>query len=59
MTICLLLYETCTFIIENKIDVTKHFDFYKEKFIANARMRNPDIDIVFISEKTGEGIKKC
>lgn len=30
----------------------------KEKVIEYARMRNPKIDIIFISAKTGEGVKE-
>ncbi len=53
-----LMYETCDLLVVNKIDVMEYFDFDKEKVIANAKMRNPDIDIIFISAKTGEGIEK-
>ncbi len=51
-----LMYETCDLLIVNKMDVTDYFDFDKEKLIKYAKMRNPDIDILFISAKTGEGI---
>lgn len=51
-----LMYETCDLLVINKIDVMEYFDFDQEKVIANARMRNPDIDILFVSAKTGEGI---
>ena len=51
-----LMYETCDLLIVNKIDVIDYFDFDKEKVVEYARKRNPDIDIIFISAKTGEGI---
>lgn len=51
-----LMYEVCDLLIINKIDVMEHFDFDKEKVIEYAQMRNPGIDIIFISAKTGEGI---
>lgn len=51
-----LMYETCDLLIVNKIDAMEFFDFDKEKLIKNARMRNPDIEIIFISAKTGEGV---
>lgn len=51
-----LMYETCDLMVVNKIDVMDYFDFDKEKAIEYARKRNPDIDIIFISAKTGEGI---
>lgn len=51
-----LMYETCDLLVINKIDVLDYFDFDKEKVEQYAKMRNPDIDIIFISAKTGEGI---
>lgn len=51
-----LMYETCQLLVINKIDVLPYFDFDTEKVISYAKMRNPDIDILFISAKTGEGI---
>ena len=51
-----LMYETCDLLVINKIDVMEYFDFDQEKVITNAKMRNPDIDILFVSAKTGEGI---
>lgn len=51
-----LMYETCDLLVVNKIDVMQYFDFDKEKVVEYAKMRNPDIDIIFISAKTGEGV---
>ena len=51
-----LMYETCDLLVINKIDVLPYFDFDKEKVVEYAKMRNPKIDIIFISAKTGEGI---
>jgi len=51
-----LMYETCQLLVINKIDVAEYFDFDMEKVVEYAKMRNPDIDILFISAKTGEGI---
>lgn len=51
-----LMYETCDLMVVNKIDVLDYFDFDKEKAITYAKNRNPDIDVIFISSKTGEGI---
>jgi len=53
-----LMYETCQLLVINKIDVLDYFDFDKEKVIEYAKMRNPDIEILFVSAKTGEGIAK-
>jgi len=51
------MYEICDLLVINKIDVMEYFDFNKERIIANAKMRNPDIEIIFVSAKTGEGIE--
>lgn len=51
-----LMYETCHLLVINKIDVMEYFDFDKKKVVEYAKMRNPDIEILFISAKTGEGI---
>ena len=51
-----LMYETCQLLVINKIDVLDYFDFDKEKVVEYAKMRNPNIEILFVSAKTGEGI---
>lgn len=53
-----LMYETCDLLVVNKIDAMPYFDFDKDKVVEYAKMRNPDIDIIFISAKTGEGVKE-
>ena len=51
-----LMYETCQLLVINKIDVLDYFAFDKEKVVEYAKMRNPNIEILFVSAKTGEGI---
>lgn len=53
-----LMYETCDLLVVNKIDAAEFFDFDFDKVTEYARMRNPEIDIIFISAKTGEGVEK-
>lgn len=53
-----LMYETCDLLVINKTDVMDYFDFDREKVVEYAKMRNPKIEIIFISAKTGEGIPK-
>ena len=53
-----LMYEVCDLLVINKTDVMEYFDFDKEKVVEDAKMRNPKIEIIFISAKTGEGIKE-
>jgi len=51
-----LMYEKCDILIVGKVDVLPYFDFDTEKVVDNARMRNPKIDVIFVSAKTGEGM---
>ena len=51
-----LMYETCQLLVVNKVDVEPYFDFDRAKLVEFARKRNPDIEILFCSAKTGEGI---
>ena len=51
-----LMYEVCDLLIVSKTDVLPYFDFDAEKVVAYAKMRNPDIDVLFVSAKTGDGI---
>ena len=53
-----LMYETCQLLIVNKTDVLEHFDFDTDKVVEYAKMRNPEIEILFISAKTGEGMEQ-
>lgn len=53
-----LMYETCDLLVVNKIDVLPYFDFDKENMEKYAKLRNPNIEILYISAKTGEGVDK-
>lgn len=53
-----LMYQTCHLLVVNKMDVLPYFDFDMEKLVEYARKRNPDIEILPISAKTGEGIDR-
>lgn len=53
-----LMYETCRLLVVNKVDVLPYFDFDCEKVVEYAKMRNPHIEVLFISAKTGEGVDK-
>ena len=46
-----LMYETCDLLVINKMDVIEYFDFDIQKVTEYAKMRNPKIDILFISAK--------
>lgn len=51
-----LMYEKCDLLVVNKTDVLPYFDFDRQKVEEYAKRRNPNIDILYISAKTGEGI---
>ena len=51
-----LMFEVCDVLLINKIDVLPYFDFDLDAVAERARTRNPKIDIIPISARTGEGI---
>ena len=53
-----LMFEVCDVMLINKIDVLPYFDFNLEKVREYALMRNPKIEIIPISAKTGKGMDK-
>ena len=52
-----LMYETCDMLVVNKIDTLPVFDFDRNRMEEYARRCNPDIEIFYISAKTGEGVE--
>ena len=53
-----LIFQVCDVLLINKIDVLPYFDFDMDKVVQYAKMRNPNITVIPISAKTGEGIDK-
>lgn len=53
-----LMFEVCSAMIINKIDVLPYFDFDMKKVEEFAKKRNPNIRLFPISAKTGEGIEE-
>jgi len=53
-----LVFQVCDAMIVNKIDVMPYFDFDMEKVTQFAKMRNPDIAVLPISAKTGDGVEE-
>ena len=51
-----LMFSICDVLLINKIDVLPYFDFDMEKCREYALMRNPNMKIIPISSRTGEGI---
>ena len=53
-----LMFRICDVLLINKIDVLEYFDFDLEAFKERARKLNPDIKIIPVSARTGEGIEE-
>ena len=53
-----LMFEVCDVLLINKIDVLPYFDFDLDAVAERARTRNPKIDIIPISARTGEGFDR-
>ena len=51
-----VIFSVCDVLIISKIDVLPHFDFDMAKVIEYAKMRNPKLEIMQVSAKTGEGM---
>jgi hydrogenase nickel incorporation protein HypB len=51
-----LMFSICDVLLINKIDVMPYFDFDMRTCIANVKKLNPQINVIPISAKTGEGI---
>ena len=51
-----LMYQVCDLLVVTKTDVMEYFDFDPDKLTEYAKNANPDIDILFVSAKTGEGM---
>ena len=53
-----LMYQVCSLVLINKIDVLPYFDFDIDKCREYILRRNKDAQIIEICAKTGEGIDK-
>jgi len=50
------MFKASTVMIVNKIDLLPHVDFDVEKAVANAQAVNPDIVVLPLSARSGEGL---
>jgi hydrogenase nickel incorporation protein HypB len=51
------MFRAAEIMILNKIDLLPHVEFETERAVANARLVNPNIVIVRLSARTGEGLE--
>ncbi len=52
-----LIFQVCSAMIVNKIDVLPYFDFDMKKVEEFAKRRNPNMEMFPISAKTGDGVE--
>lgn len=50
------MFETSHLCLVNKSDLLPYVDFSMDDFIRNARSINPDLELITLSAKTGEGM---
>ena len=53
-----LMFQVANLLVINKTDTLGVFDFDVDKACARARRRNPEIEILCLSAKTGEGVDR-
>ena len=53
-----LMFQICDAVLINKIDVLPYFDFDMEACMERARKINPDIKIIPVSARNGEGLEE-
>lgn len=53
-----LMFSICDVLLINKIDVLEYFDFNIDLCIQRAKKLNPNIKVIPISARTGEGISE-
>lgn len=53
-----LMFQVANLLVINKTDTLGVFDFDVDKACTRARRRNPEIEILCISAKTGEGVDR-
>jgi hydrogenase nickel incorporation protein HypB len=51
------MFSVCDLVLVNKIDAVALFDFDFKAFDARVRAIKPEIDIINVSAKTGEGFQ--
>ncbi len=51
-----LMFSVCEALVVNKADTISMFDFDLERLKKNLEKLNPEMDVFYVSSKTGEGI---
>jgi hydrogenase nickel incorporation protein HypB len=51
-----LMFRTCELVVINKIDLLPHLEFDLERLLHNIDQVHPDVDVILLSARTGEGV---
>ena len=51
-----LMFRSCELVLINKIDLLPHLDFELDKLLANIDAVHPDVPVMLVSARTGEGV---
>jgi hydrogenase nickel incorporation protein HypB len=51
-----VMFRSVELVLMNKIDLLPHLDFDVDRFVANLRAVNPEVELVRTSARTGDGI---
>ena len=52
-----LMFRACELVIVNKIDLLPHLEFDVAKLLHNIDQVHPDVEVILLSARTGEGIE--
>jgi hydrogenase nickel incorporation protein HypB len=51
-----LMFRTCELVLVNKIDLLPHLEFDLEQLLYNIDQVHPDVDVMTLSARSGEGV---
>lgn len=52
-----LMFSVCDLVLISKIDTLDFFDFDVDRAVSHIKKLNPNVEIILVSAKTGEGIE--
>jgi hydrogenase nickel incorporation protein HypB len=52
-----LMFRACELVLVNKIDLLPHLDFDLDRLLANIDQVHPDVTVIVLSARTGEGVE--
>jgi hydrogenase nickel incorporation protein HypB len=51
-----LMFRACELVLVNKIDLLPHLEFDLDKLLYNIDQVHPDVEVIVLSARTGEGV---